>query len=141
MYAYPSFPLVVGEMREGRIGRIVKCGLLYDNKPADCGVYLRYDWGLPVLYAQVDSDRDEEVLGIASCRVRFSGLRSGKAYVFDGKRLDVREDGTAVAEFDVPHYGYRKGGEATVYAIPLLEVADGEQKGLMAVCIKRAEVK
>ena len=61
----------------------------YDNKPADCGVYLRYDWGLPVLYAQVDSDRDEEVLGIASCRVRFSGLRSGKAYVFDGKRLDV----------------------------------------------------
>lgn len=68
VYAYPSFPLVVGEMREGRIGRIVKCGLLYDNKPADCGVYLRYDWGLPVLYAQVDSDRDEEsqavVLGL-----------------------------------------------------------------------------
>lgn len=42
-----------------------------------------------MLYAQVDSDRDEEVLGIASCRVRFSGLRSGKAYVFDGRRLDV----------------------------------------------------
>lgn len=141
VYAYPSFPLAVGEKQEGRIGRIVKCGLLYDNKPADCGVYLRYDWGLPVLYAQVDSDRDEEVLGIASCRVRFSGLRSGKAYVFDGKRLDVREDGTAVAEFDVPHYGYRKSGEDKAYAIPLLEVADGEQKGLMAVCIKRAEVR
>jgi len=56
VYAYPSFPLAVGEKQEGRI---VKCGLLYDNKPADCGVYLRYDWGLPVLYAQVDSDRDE----------------------------------------------------------------------------------
>lgn len=141
VYAYPSFPLAVGEKQEGRIGRIVKCGLLYDNKPADCGVYLRYNWGLPVLYAQVDSDRDEEVLGIASCRVRFSGLRSGKAYVFDGKRLDVGEDGTAVAEFDVPHYGYRKAGEDKAYAIPLLEVADGEQKGLMAVCIKRAEVR
>lgn len=141
VYAYPSFPLAVGEKQEGRIGRIVKCGLLYDNKPADCGVYLRYDWGLPVLYAQVDSDRDEEVLGIASCRVRFSGLRSGKAYVFDGKRLDVGEDGTAVAEFDVPHYGYRKAGEDKAYVIPLLEVADGEQKGLMAVCIKRAEVR
>lgn len=141
VYAYPSFPLAVGEKQEGRIGRIVKCGLLYDNKPADCGVYLRYDWGLPVLYAQVDSDRDEEVLGIASCRVRFSGLRSGKAYVFDGKRLDVGEDGTAVAEFDVPHYGYRKAGEDNAYAIPLLEVVDGEQKGLMAVCIKRAEVR
>ena len=141
VYAYPSFPLAVGEIQEGRIGRIVKCGLLYDNKPADCGVYLRYDWGLPVLYAQVDSDRDEEVLGIASCRVRFSGLRSGKAYVFDSKRLDVGEDGTAVAEFDVPHYGYRKAGEDKAYVIPLLEVADGEQKGLMAVCIKRAEVK
>lgn len=139
VYAYPSFPMAVGEKQEGRI---VKCGLLYDNKPADCGVYLRYDWGLPVLYAQVDSDRDEEVLGIASCRVRFSGLRSGKAYVFDGKRLDVGEDGTAVAEFDVPHYdGYRKAGEDKAYVIPLLEVADGEQKGLMAVCIKRAEVK
>ena len=141
VYAYPSFPLAVGEMRDGRIGRIVKCGLLYDNKPADCGVYLRYEFGLPVLYAQVDSDRDEEALGIASCRVRFSGLRSGKAYVFDGRRLDVKEDGTAVAEFDVPHYGYRKAGEDKAYAIPLLEVADGEQKGLMAVCIKRAEVK
>ena len=138
VYAYPSFPLAVGEKQEGRI---VKCGLLYDNKPADCGVYLRYDWGLPVLYAQVDSDRDEEVLGIASGRVRFSGLRSGKAYVFDGRRLDVREDGTAVAEFDVPHYGYRKAGEDNAYAIPLLEVVDGEQKGLMAVCIKRAEVR
>lgn len=141
VYAYPSFPLAVGEMRDGRIGRIVKCGLLYDNKPADCGVYLRYDWGLPVLYAQVDSDRDKEALGIASCHVRFSGLRSGKAYVFDGRRLDVGEDGTAVAEFDVPHYGYRKAGEDNAYAIPLLEVADGEQKGLMAVCIKRAEVR
>lgn len=141
VYAYPSFSLAVGEKQEGRIGRIVKCGLLYDNKPADCGVYLRYDWGLPVLYAQVDSDRDEEALGIASCRVRFSGLRSGKAYIFDGKRLDVREDGTAVAEFDVPHYGYRKSGEDKASAIPLLEVADGEQKGLMAVCIKRAEVR
>lgn len=138
VYAYPSFPLAVGEIQEGRI---VKCGLLYDNKPADCGVYLRYDWGLPVLYAQVDSDRDEEVLGIASCRVRFSGLSFGKAYVFDGKRLDVGEDGTAVAEFDVPHYGYRKAGEDNAYAIPLLEVVDGEQKGLMAVCIKRAEVR
>lgn len=51
------------------------------------------------------------------------------------------EDGTAVAEFDVPHYGYRKAGEDKAYAIPLLEVVDGEQKGLMAVCIKRAEVK
>lgn len=141
VYAYPSFPLAVGEKQEDRIGRIVKCGLLYDNKPADCGVYLRYDWGLPVLYAQVDSDRDEEVLGIASCRVRFSGLRSGKAYVFDGKRLDVGEDGTAVAEFDVPHYGYRKAGEDNAYAIPLLEVVNGEQKGLTAVCVKRAEVK
>lgn len=141
MYAYPSFPLAVGEIQEGGIGRIVKCGLLYDNKPADCGVYLRYDWGLPVLYAQVDSDRSEEKLGITSGRVRFSGLRSGKSYVFDGKRLDVREDGTAVAEFNVPHYGYRKGGESNVYAIPLLEVADGEQRGLTAVCIKRAEVK
>lgn len=141
VYAYPSFPLAVGEKQEDRIGRIVKCGLLYDNKPADCGVYLRYDWGLPVLYAQVDSDRDEEVLGIASCRVRFSGLSFGKAYVFDGRRLDVREDGTAVAEFDVPHYGYRKAGEDNAYAIPLLEVVDGEQKGLMAVCIKRAEVR
>jgi len=55
--------------------------------------------------------------------------------------LDVGEDGTAVAEFDVPHYGYRKAGEDKAYAIPLLEVADGEQKGLMAVCIKRAEVR
>ena len=97
--------------------------------------------GLPVLYAQVDSDRDEEALGIASCRVQFSGLSFGKAYVFDGKRLDVGEDGTAVAEFDVPHYGYRKAGEDKAYAIPLLEVVDGEQKGLMAVCIKRAEVR
>lgn len=138
VYAYPSFPLEVGEKQEGRI---VKCGLLYDNKPADCGAYLRYEFGLPVFYAQVDSDRDEEALGIASCRVRFSGLRSGKAYVFDGKRLDVGEDGTAVAEFDVPHYGYRKAGEDNAYAIPLLEVVDGEQKGLMAVCIKRAEVR
>lgn len=138
VYAYPSFPLAVGEKQEGRI---VKCGLLYDNKPADCGVYLRYDWGLPVLYAQVDSDRDEETLGIASGRVRFSGLSLGKTYVFDGKRLDVKEDGTAVAGFDVPHYGYRKSGEGNVYAIPLLEVADGEQKGLTAVFIKRAEVR
>lgn len=141
VYAYPSFSLAVGEKQEGRIGRIVKCGLLYDNKPADCGVYLRYDWGLPVLYAQVDSGRDEEKLGIASGRVRFNGLRLGKTYVFDGRRLDVREDGTAVAEFDVPHYGYRKAGEDKAYAIPLLEVADGEQKGLTAVCVKRAEVK
>ena len=93
VYAYPSFPLEVGEKQEGRI---VKCGLLYDNKPADCGVYLHYDWGLPVLYAQVDSGRDEEKLGIASGRVRFNGLRLGKTYVFDGRRLDVREDGTAV---------------------------------------------
>lgn len=138
VYAYPSFSLAVGEKQEGRI---VKCGLLYDNKPADCGVYLRYDWGLPVLYSQVDSDRYEESLGIASCRVQFSGLSFGKAYVFDGKRLDVKEDGTAVAEFDVPHYGYRKAGEDKAYAIPLLEVVDGEQKGLMAVCIKRAEVR
>lgn len=126
VYAYPSFPLAVGEKQEGRI---VKCGLLYDNKPADCGVYLRYDWGLPVLYAQVDSDRDEETLGIASGRVRFSGLSLGKTYVFDGKRLDVKEDGTAVAGFDVPHYGYRKSGEGNVYAIPLLEVADGGAEG------------
>lgn len=141
VYAYPSFPLAVGEKQEDRIGRIVKCGLLYDNKPADCGVYPRYDWGLPVLYSQVDSDRSEEKLGIASGRVRFSGLSSGKTYAFDGKRLDVQEAGTAVAEFEVPHYGYRKGGESNVYAIPLLEVADGEQKGLTAVCVKRAEVK
>jgi hypothetical protein len=138
VYAYPSFPLAVGEKQEGRI---VKCGLLYDNKPADCGVYLRYDFGLPVVYAQVDSDRDEEALGIASGRVRFSGLSLDKTYVFDGRRLDVQEAGTAVAEFDVPHYGYRKSGEGNVYAIPLLEVADGEQKGLTAVCIKCADVK
>ena len=37
--------------------------------------------------------------------------------------------------------GYRKAGEDNAYAIPLLEVVDGEQKGLMAVCIKRAEVR
>lgn len=58
-----------------------------------------------------------------------------------GKRLDVQEDGTAVAEFDVPHYGYRKGCEDSVYVIPLLEVDSGEQKGLTAVCVKRAEVR
>ena len=106
-------------------------------KPADCGVYLRYNWGLPVLYAQVDSDRDEEALGIASCRVRFSGLSFGKAYVFDGKHLDVKEDGTAVAEFNVPHYGYRKTGEDNAYAIPLLEVAAGEQNGLVMARVWR----
>jgi hypothetical protein len=138
VYAYPSIPLTVEEKQEGRI---LKCALLYDNKPADCGVYLSYDWGLPVVYAQVGSGRSEEKLGIASGRVRFSGLSSGKTYVFDGASLDVNGDGTAVAEFNVPHYGYRKGGEDSVYAIPLLEVDSGEQRGLTAVCVNRAEVK
>lgn len=137
VYAYPSLSLTVGEKQEGRL---VKCTLLYDNKPADCGVYLSYDLGLPVVYAQVGSGRSEEKLGIASGRVRFSGLSSGKTYVFDGASLDVNGDGTAVAEFNVPHYGYRKGGEDSVYAIPLLEVDSGEQRGLTAVCVKRAEV-
>lgn len=137
VYAYPSFPLAVGEMRDGRIGRIVKCGLLYDNKPADCGVYLRYDWGLPVLYAQVDSDRDEEALGIASCRVRFSGLRSGKAYVFDGKRLDVGEDGTAVAEFDVSHYGYVDKEFPDLYSVRLVRAEGNSLETELILYVKR----
>lgn len=137
VYAYPSFSLAVGEKQEGRIGRIVKCGLLYDNKPADCGVYLRYDWGIPVLYAQVDSDRDEEVLGIASCRVRFSGLRSGKAYVFDGKRLDVGEDGTAVAEFTVPDYGYVDSMFPDLYSIRLVRAEGNSLETELILYVKR----
>ena len=136
LYSYPSFPLTVTDSASG--SNIAGCALLVDNKPADCSVYLDSD---NTLSAEAKFECSKEQLGILGGRVRFSGLTYGKNYVFDGKRLDVGEDGTAVAEFDVPHYGYRKAGEDNAYAIPLLEVVDGEQKGLMAVCIKRAEVR
>lgn len=50
-----------------------------------------------------------------------SGLTYGKNYVFDGKRLDVQEDGTAVGEFN------STDGSGDVYYIPLLEINAGEQ--------------
>ena len=50
--------------------------------------------------------------------------------MFDGKRLDVQEDGTAVGEFaSMDVYG-------GVYYIPLLEVDAGEQTSLLEVGVK-----
>lgn len=66
----------------------------------------------------------------ADCSVRFSGLTYGKNYVFDGKRLDVQEDGTAVGEF------VTTDGRGDVYYIPLLEINAGEQISLLEVGVK-----
>lgn len=52
--------------------------------------------------------------------------------MFDGKRLDVQEDGTAVGEFNSTD---GRGGE--VYYIPLLEINAGEQTSLLEVGVKR----
>ena len=50
--------------------------------------------------------------------------------MFDGKRLDVQEDGTAVGEFN------STDGSGDVYYIPLLEINAGEQTSLLEVGVK-----
>lgn len=50
--------------------------------------------------------------------------------MFDGKRLDVQEDGTAVGEFN------STDGRGDVYYIPLLEINAGEQTSLLEVGVK-----
>lgn len=126
MYSYPSFPLAVTDSNSG--SKIASCALLVNNKPADCSVYLDSD---NTLSASADFDCSDEQLGIVGGRVRFSGLNYGKNYVFDGKRLDVQEDGTAVGEFvSMDVYG-------GVYYIPLLEVDAGEQISLLEIGVKR----
>jgi hypothetical protein len=117
LYSYPSFPLTVTDSDSG--SKMAGCALLVDNKPADCSVYLDSD---NTLSASADFDCSDEQLGILGGRVRFSGLTYGKNYVFDGKRLDVQEDGTAVGE---------------VYYIPLLEINAGEQTSLLEIGVKR----
>lgn len=126
VYSYPSFPLAVTDSNSG--SKIASCALLVNNKPADCSVYLDSD---NTLSASADFDCSDEQLGIVGGRVRFSGLTYGKNYVFDGKRLDVQEDGTAVGEFvSMDVYG-------GVYYIPLLEVDAGEQISLLEIGVKR----
>ena len=126
LYSYPSFPLTVTDSDSG--SKMAGCALLVDNKPADCSVYLDSD---NTLSAKAKFECSKEQLGILGGRVRFSGLTYGKNYVFDGKRLDVQEDGTAVGEFaSMDVYG-------GVYYIPLLEVDAGEQISLLEIGVKR----
>ena len=125
LYSYPSFPLAVTDSNSG--SKIAGCVLLVDNKPADCSVYLDSD---NTLSASADFDCSDEQLGILGGRVRFSGLTYGKNYVFDGKRLDVQEDGTAVGEFN------STDSRGEVYYIPLLEINAGEQTSLLEIGVK-----
>ena len=126
LYSYPSFPLTVTDSNSG--SKIAGCALLVDNKPADCSVYLDSD---NTISAKANFECSVVKLGIVGGRVRFSGLNYGKNYVFDGKRLDVQEDGTAVGEFvSMDVYG-------GVYYIPLLEVDSGEQISLLEIGVKR----
>lgn len=126
VYSYPSFPLAVTDSNSG--SKIASCALLVDNTPADCSVYLDSD---NTLSAKAKFECSKEQLGILGGRVRFSSLTYGKNYVFDGKRLDVQEDGTAVGEFaSMDVYG-------GVYYIPLLEVGAGEQISLLEIGVKR----
>lgn len=126
VYSYPSFPLAVTDSNSG--SKIADCALLVNNKPADCSVYLDSD---NTLSASADFDCSDEQLGILGGRVRFSGLTYGKNYVFDGKRLDVQEDGTAVGEFN------STDSRGEVYYIPLLEINAGEQTSLLEIGVKR----
>ncbi len=126
VYSYPSFPLVVTDSNSG--SKIASCALLVDNKPADCSVYLDSD---NTLSAKANFECSVVKLGIVGGRVRFSGLTYGKDYVFDGKRLDVQEDGTAVGEFTSTD-----GSRGEVYYIPLLEINAGEQTSLLEVGVK-----
>lgn len=125
LYSYPSFPLAVTDSNSG--SKIAGCALLVDNKPADCSVYLDSD---NPLSASADFDCSDEQLGILGGRVRFSGLTYGKNYVFDGKRLDVQEDGTAVGEFN------STDSRGEIYYIPLLEINAGEQTSLLEIGVK-----
>lgn len=126
VYLYQSFPLAVTDSNSS--SKMAGCALLVDNKPADCSVYLDSD---NTLSAEAKFECSKEQLGILGGRVRFSGLTYGKNYVFDGKRLDVQEDGTAVGEFaSMDVYG-------GVYYIPLLEVDAGEQISLLEIGVKR----
>lgn len=127
VYSYPSFPLAVTDSNSG--SKIASCTLLVNNKPADCSVYLDSD---NTLSAEAQFECSKEQLGIAGGRVRFSGLTYGKNYVFDGKRLDVQEDGTAVGEFNSTD-----GSKGEVYYIPLLEINAGEQTSLLEIGVKR----
>ena len=126
VYSYPSFPLAVTDSNSG--SKIAGCALLVNNKPADCSVYLDSD---NTISASADFDCSDEQLGILGGRVRFSGLTYGKNYVFDGKRLDVQEDGTAVGEFN------STDSRGEVYYIPLLEINAGEQTSLLEIGVKR----
>ena len=126
LYSYPSFPLVVTDSNSG--SEIAGCALLVDNKPADCSVYLDSD---NTLSAEANFECSVKKLGIVGGRVKFSGLTYGKNYVFDGKRLDVKEDGTAVGEFNTVD------GSGEVYHIPLLEINAGEQTSLLEVGVRR----
>jgi hypothetical protein len=125
VYSYPSFPLAVTDSNSG--SKIAGCALLVNNKPADCSVYLDSD---NMLSAEAQFECSKEQLGIAGGSVRFSGLTYGKNYVFDGKRLDVQEDGTAVGEFNSTDC------RGDVYYIPLLEINSGEQTSLLEVGVK-----
>lgn len=125
VYSYPSFPLAVTDSNSG--SKIAGCALLVDNKPADCSVYLDSD---NTISAKAKFECSEEDLGIAGGSVWFSGLTYGKNYVFDGKRLDVQEDGTAVGEFS------STDGRGEVYYIPLLEINAGEQTSLLEIGVK-----
>lgn len=129
VYSYPSFPLAVTDSNSG--SKIADCALLVNNKPADCSVYLDSD---NTLSASADFDCSDEQLGILGGRVRFSGLTYGKNYVFDGKRLDVQEDGTAVGEFNSTDC------RGDVYYIPLLEINSGEQISLLEIGVKRVAI-
>jgi hypothetical protein len=126
VYSYPSFPLAVTDSNSG--SKIASCALLVNNKPADCSVYLDSD---NTLSGEAQFECSKEQLGIAGGSVRFSGLTYGKDYVFDGKRLDVQEDGTAVGEFTSTD-----GSRGEVYYIPLLEINAGEQTSLLEVGVK-----
>ena len=125
-YSYSSFPLTVTDSNSG--SKIADCALLVDNKPADCSVYLDSD---NTLSAEAKFECSVEKLGIVSGSVWFSGLTYGKNYVFDGKRLDVQEDGTAVGEF------VATDGHGEIYSIPLLEISAGEQTSLLEIGVKR----
>lgn len=127
LYYYPSFPLAVTDSNSG--SKIAGCALLLNNKPADCSVYLDSD---NTISAEAQFECYVEKLGIAGGRVRFSGLTYGKNYVFDGKRLDVQEDGTVVGEFNSTD-----GSKGEVYYIPLLEINAGEQTSLLEIGVKR----
>lgn len=127
LYSYPSFPLTVTDSNSG--SKTAGCALLVDNKPADCSVYLDSD---NTLSAEAKFECSVKELGIVGGSVKFSGLTYGKNYVFDGKRLDVKEDGTAVGEFNAVD------GSGEVYHIPLLEINAGEQTSLLEVGVKRA---